>query len=139
MKIKLYKLTSGDDVIATEVPLANKHSGLIRLNYPMYVLTSLNDDGMPLIALKLMNFYGDSQIVEIDSSTVMFQTSPRKPLEQFYLHTIQYYYHYYNVHIDNTLQTTLNDYLKDHQKYEEAALEDIFSRLVKPSSNNTIQ
>lgn len=137
MTVKLFKMNTGDDMIGTEIEQQNKHSMTIKLNYPMYILTDVSESGNPLVALKLVNFYGAEQIVEIDREQILFTSSPRKALEQFYTHTVENYFTYYDARIDNMLQTTLDEYLEDHEE-QTSELLDLFSKIV-PTSNTSFQ
>lgn len=135
--IKLFKLNTGDDVIGKVIPQVNKHSGLIEIHYPMYILTDVSESGYPLVALKLMNFYGAAPSITMGNEAIVYSTAPRSALEQFYTHTVEHYSTYYSARIDRMLQNTLDQYIESHEQ-EESDLLTFFQKNI-PTGNTSIQ
>ena len=138
MTVKLLKMTDDMDIIAEIVEQPNKHTDTIRLRRPMIVVTS-NYDGHPLIALKMLNFYGTDTEISLPLTNVLYASTPRSALEQFYTHTVFTYYEQFDMQIDSMLNRVYKLYLEETQlTSEDEQFLNILKRM-SPSSDTSMQ
>lgn len=138
MTVKLLKMTDDMDIIGEIVDQPNKHTDTIRLRRPMVVVTS-DYDGYPLIALKMLNFYGTDTEISLPLSNILYTATPRSALAQFYTHTVSTYYQQFDMQIDSMLNRVYKQYLEETQMTsEDEQFLNILKRMAS-SSNTTIQ
>lgn len=112
MTIQLIKMTNDTDIIAKVIPQPNKFIDVLKLQYPMVINTD-DYDGYPLISLRMMNFYGKAAEIDLPLSSILYQTTPRAALEQFYEHTVTSYFERFNLQIDSMLERVYKQYIED--------------------------
>ena len=132
MTVHLFKMLDDTDVIAEIVPQQNKAAETMKLKYPMIIVTS-DYDGHPLIALKMLNFYGSATEIDIPVSSILYKTTARPALEKFYVHTVQSYYEQFDLQINSMLERVYKLYLEETKTQSE---EQQFLSILKRMSNS---